>query len=85
MNIRMRDLLALRGDVSDQALLDYVTLAHLVPDAGSIPTPDLCQRWGCSRPQVSRRMSAVAATGLADITSIWGAYQVHHVNQLESS
>jgi hypothetical protein len=33
-------LLALRGQVSDQALIDYITLAHLAPDAGIVQSRD---------------------------------------------
>lgn len=83
MNIPMRHLLTLRGQVSDQTLLDYITLAHLTPDAGAVAVRDLRERWGCSQSQVSRRLSAVAAAGLADITPSWGAYQVHAVQRLE--
>jgi hypothetical protein len=32
---------------------------------------------------VSRRLAAVAAAGLVDLTPGWGAYQVHAVRRLE--
>lgn len=83
MNIPIRRLLALRGQVPDLTLLDYITLAHLTPDPGTVSVHDLCNRWGCSQSQVSRRMAALQLAGLADITPGWGAYQVHGVTRLE--
>jgi hypothetical protein len=76
-------VLALRGQASDQTLLDYLTLVHLRANPGTITVATLRERWSCSQPQVSRRLSAVAAAGLTDITPGWGAYQVHGVKQLE--
>jgi len=83
MNIPIRALLALRGQVQDITLLDYITLAHLTPEPGAVATKALRERWGCTQPQVSRRVNAVARAGLADITAGGGAYQVHAVKQLE--
>lgn len=79
MIIRIRPLLDLRGQASDQTLLDYLTLVTLAPTPGSLPVATLRERWRCSQPQVSRRINALAAAGLADITPGWGAYQVHGV------
>lgn len=79
MIIRIRPLLDLRGQASDQTLLDYLTLVTLAPTPGSLPVATLRERWHCSQPQVSRRINALAAAGLADITPGWGAYQVHGV------
>ncbi len=83
MIIRIRPLLDLRGQCADQTLLDYLTLVTLAPTPGIIPVATLRERWGCSQSQVSRRLSAVAAAGLADITPGCGAYQVHAVTRLE--
>ena len=85
MKIPIPALLALRGQVSDQALIDYITLAHLAPDAGIVQSRDLQERWGCTQPQVSRRLSAIRAAGLADISAGHGAYSVHQVARLGSS
>ena len=82
MIIPIRHLLALRPELPDQVLLDYLTLIHLRANPGKVATRDLRERWGCSQPQVSRRLNTVAAAGLADITPGWGAYQVHEVRRL---
>jgi hypothetical protein len=78
--IRIRPLLDLRGQCADQTLLDYLTLVALAPTPGIIPVATLRERWGCSQSQVSRRMAAVARTGLASITPGWGAYQIPGVD-----
>ena len=83
MIIPISRVLSLRGQASDQTLLDYLTLVNLRTNPGMVTVRDLRQRWGCSQSQVSRRLSAVAAAGLADITPGWGAYQVHAVRRLE--
>ena len=83
MIIPISRVLSLRGQASDQTLLDYLTLVHLRANPGTITVAALRDRWCCSQSQVSRRLSAVAAAGLADITPGWGAYQVHEVKQLE--
>ncbi len=79
MIIRIRPLLDLRGQHGDQALLDYLTLVTLAPTPGTVPVATLRERWHCSQSQVSRRLAAVARTGLVDITRGWGGYQVHGV------
>ena len=84
MNIPIRALLALRGQVQDSTLLDYITLAHLMPKPGAVATRALRERWGCTQPQVSRRVNAVARAGLAEITPGRGEYQVHAVKRLEA-
>ena len=84
MIIRIRPLLDLRHRHADQTLLDYLTLVTLAPTPGTIPVATLRERWGCSQPQVSRRLNTVAAAGLADITPGWGVYQVHAVRRLEA-
>ena len=84
MIISISRVLALRGQASDQTLLDYLTLVQLRANPGTLPVATLRNRWGCSQSQVSLRLSAVAAAGLADITPGWGAYQVHAVTRLEA-
>lgn len=83
MNIPIRQLLELRPQLTDQIIVDYITLAHLSPDPGRVALSDLRARWNCSQPQVSRRINAVAAAGLVDITPGCGAYQVHAIRRLE--
>jgi DNA-binding MarR family transcriptional regulator len=83
MIIPISRVLSLRGQASDQTLLDYLTLVHLRANPGMVTVRDLRERWGCTQPTVSRRLSALAAAGLADITPGWGAYQVHAVTRLE--
>jgi hypothetical protein len=80
--IRIRPLLDLRHQHGDQTLLDYLTLVTLAPTPGALPVATLREHWSCSQPMVSRRMAAVARTGLADITPGWGGYQVHAVHAL---
>ena len=83
VRIPIRRVLSLRGQASDQTLLDYLQLVIMAPDAGLIRTSELRLRWRCSQSQVSRRMAAVAAAGLADITTGQCGYQVHQVHRLE--
>lgn len=80
--IPIRHLLALRRATSDRTIVDYLELAALAPDPGAISVATLRERWRCSQSQVSRRINAVAAAGLADITPGWGAYQVHGVEEV---
>jgi hypothetical protein len=82
-SVPLQPLVELRRRLPDATILDYLELAALAPDPSAIPVATLRERWGCSQSQVSRRLSAVAAAGLADITPGWGAYQVHGVKQLE--
>ena len=85
--IPIRHILALRRGTSDRTIdrtiCDYLDLMVLAPTPGALPVAMLRERWRCSQSMVSRRMAAVSAAGLADITSSWGAYQVHGVSQLE--
>ncbi len=83
MTIPLPHLLALRDRFSDLVIIDYLTLAYLVPTPGTVGTWDLARRWGCCRPQVSRRMHALAASGLVEFSTGWGAYQVHHIRMPE--
>jgi hypothetical protein len=77
LRIPIRRLTGLRPDVTDQTLLDYLDLAIITPEPGLVATSALRERWSCSQSQVSRRIHAVAAAGLAEITTGWGAYRVH--------
>ena len=83
VRIPIRRLLVLRGAVHDRALLDYLELAILCPEPGSVTVRQLRERWACSQSQVSRRLAAVQRAGLADITPGWGAYEVHAVRRWE--
>ncbi len=77
LRIPIRRLTGLRPAVADQTLLDYLDLAIITPEPGLVATNDLRERWRCSQSQVSRRINAVTAAGLAEITTGWGAYRVH--------
>ena len=81
--IPIRNLLALRPQVSDQTILDYLTFTTIAREPGQVRTTDLQQRWVCSQSQVSRRVHAIARAGLADITAGGGGYQVHQLERLE--
>jgi hypothetical protein len=85
MNVRIRNLLPLRHKLSDQVLLDYLTFVHMAPEPGTLSTSDLRQQWCCSQPHVSRRINAVAAAGLIDVTAGYGEYFIHHVNSLNDN
>jgi hypothetical protein len=82
VRIPIRRLTGLRPAVKDQALLDFLDLAIMTPEPGLVTTNELRDRWRCSQSQVSRRLSAVSAAELVDITSHWGGYRVHHLAQL---
>ena len=73
----IRHLLALRPDLSDQTILDYLNLTTMARQPGQVRTLELQHRWRCSQPTVSRRVLAITRAGLADITAGHGAYQVH--------
>jgi hypothetical protein len=81
--IPIRNLLALRPDVRDQVLLDYLTLTTIAREPGQVRTADLQRRWMCSQSQVSRRLHAIGRAGLADITAGWGGYDVHALQRWE--
>jgi hypothetical protein len=49
----------------------------LTGGCGVASTATLREAWGCDQSTVSRRVNAVAAAGLADITTGWGGYRVH--------
>lgn len=82
--ISIRRLLELRHTVADRTLMDYLELTTSCRDAGQICTEQLRQRWRCSQSTVSRRLSAIHAAGLADITAGWGAYRVHELRLPEA-
>lgn len=78
-SVPLQPLVELRRRLPDGTILDFLELATMAPDPGMVTVRDLRERWGCSQSQVSRRINAVARTGLVDITPGWGAYQVHGV------
>jgi len=80
MTIPIPHLLALRAHLSDLTILDYLTLVYLAPTPGTVDTWELARRWGCCRPQVSRRISALTRSGLVEASTGWGVYHVHHVH-----
>lgn len=81
--LQLRHLLALRRGTGDRTICDYLDILTLAPTPSAVPVAMLRERWRCSQPMVSRRIAAVTTAGLADISSGWGAYQVHGVCRLE--
>ena len=73
----IRQLVALRRTISDRVLMDYLHLRTITGGCGVASTATLRDAWGCDQSTVSRRVHAVAAAGLADITTGWGGYRVH--------
>ena len=73
----IRQLVELRPSISDRVLMDYLHLRVLTGGCGFAATATLREVWGCDQSTVSRRVNAVAAAGLADITTGWGGYRVH--------
>ena len=73
----IRQLVAMRRTISDRVLMDYLHIRVLTGGCGLAATAQLQEQWGCDQSTVSRRVNAVAAAGLADITTGWGGYRVH--------
>jgi hypothetical protein len=73
----IRQLVAMRRTISDRVLMDYLHNRVLTGGCGLAATAQLQEQWGCDQSTVSRRVNAVAAAGLADITTGWGGYRVH--------
>jgi hypothetical protein len=73
----IRDLVALRRTITDRELMDYLHIRALTGGCGCVATAALCEAWDCDQSTVSRRMNAVAAAGLADITAGGGQYRIH--------
>lgn len=73
----IRQLVALRPKISDRVLMDWLHIRVLTGGCGFAATATLRELWGCDQSTVSRRVNAVAAAGLADITTGWGGYRVH--------
>ena len=82
IRIPIRHLVALRAEIPDRTLVDYLELAVLTPEPGVVSTSGLRERWRCSQSMVSRRLAAINAAGLAEITSGYGLYHVHWLEQL---
>lgn len=81
--IPIRRLLAMRHQLSDGVLLDYLELVTLAREPGFVATKALRQRWRCHQCNVSRRMTRLAAAGLVDETTGHGGYNVHELRSLE--
>jgi Mn-dependent DtxR family transcriptional regulator len=82
--IPIRSLLALRQEHSDHMLMDYLELITLAREPGFVPTKALCELWGCHQSTVSRRIGALAAAELVEITAGGGGYQVHWASLLKA-
>jgi hypothetical protein len=79
----IRDLVALRTTINDLALMDYLHIRSLTGGCGCVTTAALRETWNCDQSTVSRRVNAVVAVGLADITSGHGLYHVHQMWGME--
>jgi hypothetical protein len=79
----IRQLVAMRRTISDRVLMDYLHIRVLTGGCGFAATAILREAWDCDQSTVSRRVNAVAATGLADITTGWGGYRVHGLRGVE--
>jgi len=75
-NLPIRKLLELRKNHGDQKALDLLELSMAGPE-GTVSTKTLMKRWQVTQPNVSRRITALQAMGLVDVTSGYGFYQVH--------
>ena len=81
--IPIRRILALRQHHTDHLLMDYLELITLAREPGFVATKTLSERWRCHQSTVSRRISALAAAQLVDITPSHGGYLVHAMHLLE--
>jgi hypothetical protein len=79
----IRQLVAMRRTISDRVLMDYLHIRVLTGGCGFAATSALREAWGCDQSTVSRRVNAVAAAGLADITTGWGGYRVHGLRGMQ--
>ena len=71
-------LLQLRQHHGDCAVLDMLHVAMLLRyEPGIVTTEQLMQAWGVGQSTVSRRMAALTAAGLLDVSRGHGAYAVH--------
>ena len=75
-NLPIRKLLDLRRQHGDQKALDLLELSMAGP-AGTVSTQKLMERWQVTQSVVSRRVTALQAMGLVDVSSGHGFYQVH--------
>jgi DNA-binding IclR family transcriptional regulator len=74
--LAIRKLLDLRRQHGDQKALDLLELSMAAP-AGTVSTQKLMERWQVTQPNVSRRVTALQAMGLVDVSSGHGFYMVH--------
>ena len=71
-------LLQLRQQHSDQMALDWLSVAMLLRyEPGIVSTDQLMQAWGVGQSAASRRITALAAAGLLDVSRGCGGYAVH--------
>jgi len=74
--LSIRRLLELRKKHGDQKALDLLELSMAGPE-GTVSTKTLMERWQVTQPNASRRITALQAMGLVDVTSGYGFYHVH--------
>jgi len=71
-------LLQLRQQHGAQMALDWLSVAMLLRyEPGIVSTEQLMQAWGVGQSTVSRRLAALTAAGLLDVSRGHGAYAVH--------
>ena len=81
--IRIRQLLELRASHGDQLALDYLALAALLRyEPGIAATADLMTAWQAKQPEVSRRIHALRAAEVIDVSRGHGAYHIHDLKLL---
>jgi hypothetical protein len=84
-NIPIRRLLDFRGEAGDQVICDFLSLATIGHEPGFVGTDLLREHWRCSQPTVSRRIHAIAAAGLVDITPMHGGYHIHDLSLVRTA
>jgi len=76
--LKISKLLQLRQQHGDQIALDWLSVAMLLRyEPGIVTTKELMQAWGVGQSSVSRRMTALTAAQLLDVSRDHGGYAVH--------
>ena len=71
-------LLQLRQQHGDQIALDWLSVAMLLRyEPGIVTTKELMQAWGVGQSTVSRRLTALTAAQLLDVSRGHSGYAVH--------
>ena len=81
--IPIKRVLALRHQLSDQTLIDYLDVVIHAKEPCRLATAELQERWRVTQPNVSRRIARLMDAGLIDCSTGCGGYHVHEVSLLE--